>query len=175
MLLVVQFTQIARAVTTYESMRGNNFHGSRASEAITSALTAGTTSMEGAQMGGGGMGPSPTTPSSHQAHNSGKQGFFAIWKKLLGLDTFVATATGGLEPKNRSRRNPFSRGMVMNCKDFWCDAAPYFGKREAGAAMLDGEMINYTRMYETPPRMKLRAPRDGDGSMYHSVGDDEAV
>lgn len=175
MLLVVQFTQIARAVTTYESMRGSVYHGSRASETITSALTAGTTSMEGAQIGSRGRGPSPATPDGHQSHKSGKQGFFAVWKKLLGLDTFVATATGGLEPSGSSRRNPFSRGIVTNCKDFWCDSAPYFGKRETGAAMLNGDIVDYTTMYETPSRMKLRAPRDGDGGMYHSVGDDEAV
>jgi hypothetical protein len=42
--------------------------------------------------------------------------------------------------------------------------------------MLDGEIVNYTRMYETPPRMKLRRPReDGNGGMYHNVGDEEPV
>ena len=175
MLLLVQSLQIARAQTTYESMRGNVHHGSQASEAITSALTAGTTSMEGAQLAGPGMGPNPAAPAGQRQHNH-KEGFFATWKKLLGLDTFVATATGGLEGSDRSRRrrNPFSRGIVMNCKDFWCDPAPIFGKRENGAGMLGGDVVDYTRMYETPRRMR-NPQRDGDGGMYHSVGSDDVV
>jgi len=37
-------------------------------------------------------------------------------------------------------------------------------------------VVNYTRMYETPPRMKFRRPQqDADGGVYHSVGDDDAV
>ena len=177
MLLLVQSVQIARAKTTYEQMGGNINHGSQASEAITSALTAGTTSMDGAQLTNSGMGPNPAVSAGARPHVH-KEGFFAQWKKLLGLDTFVATAAGGLEGGNRSRRrrNPFSRGIITNCKDFWCDPAPYFGKRDNGAAMLGGDVINYTRMYETPPRMKMRRPQqDGDSGMYHSVGSDDAV
>ena len=42
--------------------------------------------------------------------------------------------------------------------------------------MLGGDVVNYTRMYETPSRMKHRRPRqEGDGGMYHSVGSDDAV
>jgi len=66
--------------------------------------------------------------------------------------------------------------VVRNCKDFWCDPAPYFGKRQTGAAMLDGEVVNYTRMYETPPRMKMTRPRqDVGGAMYHNVAGDDSV
>ena len=136
--------------------------------------------MDGAQLTSSGMGPDPAAPSSfrHGHSHTHKEGCFAQWKKLLGLDSFVATAQGGLEGGTRSRRrqNPFSRGVVTNCKDFWCDPAPYFGKRETGAAMLDGDVVNYARMYETPPRVKIHRPRqEGDGAMYHSVGTDEAV
>ena len=177
MLMMVQLLQVARAVTTYESMRGHTHEGSKASEAITSALTAGSTSMEGAQLTGAGMGPNPALADGHHRPHRQKDGFFATWKKLLGLDTFVATATGGLEGGNRRRRgNPYSRGVITNCRDFWCDPAPYFGKRENGAAFLDGDVVNYTRMYESPPRMKLRRPRqDGDGGMYHSVDAEDSV
>lgn len=173
MLMIVQLLQVARALTTYESMRGQ-MQGS--SQAITSALTAGAASMEGAQLTGAGTGPNPAVPKVHHPRRQ-KEGCFATWKKLLGLDTFVATATGGLDGTNRRRReNPYSRGIVTNCKDFWCDPAPYFGKRENGVAMLDGEVVNYTRMYETPPRMKLRRPRqDGESGMYHSIGDEDSV
>ena len=175
--MTVQLIQVARAVTTYESMRGHTHGSSQASEAITSTLTAGSTSMEGAQLTGADMGPNPAIPDgSHRPHRR-KEGFFGMWKKLLGLDTFVATAAGGLEGNNRRRRgNPYSRGILTNCRDFWCDPAPYFGKRENGSALLAGDVVNYTRMYETPPRMKLRRPQqDGDGGMYHSVDAEDSV
>ena len=178
MLLFVQMVQIARATTTYESMHGRIEHGSRASQVFTSALTAGTTSISGAQLSSTGMGPDPALHEGHGHGHAHKDGCFAQWKKLLGLDTFVATAQGGLESGSRSsrRQNPFSRGVVTNCKDFWCDPAPYFGTRETGAAALDGDVVNYARMYETPPRMKLRRPRQDDHEgVYHSVGDDNAV
>lgn len=174
MLLAVQMVQVARAQTTYESMRGHMHHGTQASQAITSALTTGTTSMESAQLSNADMGSNPAIPSGRHQH----EGCFSQWKKLLGLDTFVATAVGGSEGGTglRRRGNPYSRGILTNCKDFWCDPAPYFGKRETGAAMLGGEAVNYTRMYETPPRMKLRRPRqDEDGGVYHSVGSEDAV
>jgi len=42
--------------------------------------------------------------------------------------------------------------------------------------MLGGEIVNYTRMYETPSRMRMqRSRQDGEGGMYHSVGTDDAV
>lgn len=175
MLLVVQMVQVARAQTTYESMRGHLHHGTQASQAITSALTAGSTSTEGAQLSNAGMGPNPAIPSGRRQH---KEGCFSQWKKLLGLDSFIATAIGGSEGANVSGRrgNPYSRGIFTNCKDFWCDPAPYFGTRETGTAMLDGEVVNYTRMYETPMRTKSRRPpRDEDSGMYHSVGSEDAV
>ena len=175
--MTVQLVQISRALTTYESMRGHMLQSTQAAAAITSALTAGSTSMEGAQLDNAGMGPGPATSGGHH-QRAKKEGCFAQWKKLLGLDTFVATVAGGYEGGSRSRRrgNPFSRGLITNCKDFWCDPAPVFRRRENGAAMLDGEIVNYTRMYETPPRMKLRRPReDGNGGMYHNVGDEEPV
>ena len=69
--------------------------------------------------------------------------------------------------------------MLTNCRDFWCDPAPYFGKRETGAAMLGGEVVNYARMYEVPSRMKFRRPREGgreEVGLYHNVdGDGEEV
>ena len=158
MLFVVQLIQIARGITTYESMRGLPDHASRASEVVTAALTTGSTSMDGAQ------------PSVH-GHTHGRQeGCFGQWKKLLGLDTFLATAQGEIDRKSTRPRNSFSRGVLTNCRDFWCDPAPVFKARETGAAILDGEAVNYTRMYETPPRMKMKRSRVGDEeALYHSV------
>ncbi|KAI9815535.1 MAG: palmitoyltransferase akr1 [Pycnora praestabilis] len=182
MLLVVQLVQISRAQTTYENMRHSHDQGGKAAEAITSALTSGTTSLAGAQLTSSGMGPDPAISSEHHHGHAHGEGWFSRWKKLLGLDTFVTTALHGYEgSKNRSyqrgsRGNPFSRGVMTNCRDFWCDPQPIFGKRETGVSMLDGEVINYARMYETPPRMKVRRTRQGNGdSTYHSVGADEEV
>ena len=174
MLLFVQLVQISRAKTTYESMRGHVQYDSRVAEVTTAAITAGTTSMGDAQLTSGGRGP-----GNHGHSHAHKEGCFAQWKKLLGLDTFMATAQSGLETDSRSRRgaNPFSRGVITNCKDFWCDPAPYFGKREIGAAMLDGTVVNYARMYESPPRMKVNNSRrtGNDGTIYHSIGNDDDV
>lgn len=174
MLLVVQLVQIARAQTTYESMRSRTHPSSQAAVAITSALSSGTTTMNGAQIDPIGRGPNPAIGSSINRPHPRREGCFSQWVKLLGLDSFVATAAG--RGRSRKRGNPWSRGVITNCKDFWCDPAPYFGKRENGAAMLGGEVINYTRMYETPPRMKAqRSRQDGSNEMYHSIGDDDDV
>lgn len=168
MLLFVQGVQISRATTTYESMRGNFEHGSRASEAITTALTAGSTSMDDAQL------PGTTTSNPHGHKNSHKGGSFAQWKKLLGLDTFVATAQSGIDGRGAGNgRNPFSRGIYTNCKDFWLDPAPLFGPREVGIAMLDGQVVNYAEMYESPPRMRVHRAQ-GPGA-YQSISTDDVV
>lgn len=64
-----------------------------------------------------------------------------------------------------------------NCSDFLCDGQSVFGRRENGRAMLGGEVVDYTRMYETPLRMGLSTrPRGGSaGGVYESVAveDDE--
>ncbi|KAH6712082.1 hypothetical protein BKA61DRAFT_609575 [Leptodontidium sp. MPI-SDFR-AT-0119] len=177
MLLFVQLVQISRAMTTWENMRGSHHdHGSKVSEAFTSALTTGTTSRAGAQIGNTGLGPDPALPPTHApGHNHHhKAGCFAQWKKILGVDTFVETALdykGGGRP--RRNRNPFSNGCVGNCKDFWCDPAPVFGKRENGSAMLGGQVVDYTAMYETPRSMSTRR-RGGEGA-YESVPADDSV
>ncbi len=174
MLLIVQLLQIARAETTLESMRGHMKNGPRAAEAITTALVAGTTSMSGAQFTQGDMGTDLALSHAVRRAQVRREGCFSQWIKLLGLDTFVATAQSGVG--YRRRGNPFSRGVVTNCKDFWCDSTPCFGRRENGAAMLDGQIVNYARMYEAPPRMKARrSPHGSEGGIYHSVGSEDAV
>jgi len=174
MLLFVQLVQISRAVTTFENMRGSHHHGGTASEAITSALATGNASLAGAQLGPEGRGPDPAVPPHHGHHHN--SGYFDQWKKLLGVDVFVETALGHEAKKSRRNKNPFSRGCIRNCKDFWCDPAPIFGNRENGAAMLDGQVVNYTKMYETPMRMTTRTRQVGDGAgAYEGVAADEAV
>ena len=169
MLVFVQCIQVARAITTYESMRGIPDRSSNTSAAFTAMVSSGSTTMEGAQLA-----PN-NADQGHHAHahpgHSHQGGCFAQWKKLLGLDTFMATAQGEMDRGASHRRsNPYSRGIVTNCRDFWCDPAPLFKVRETGAAMLDGEIINYNRMYEVPPRMK-RGPgrlRDEE-ALYHNI------
>lgn len=135
---------------------------------MTSAVTAGSSSLEGAQIAGPGL---SSNRESHQTRHK-HEGCISQWKKLLGLDSFVATASG----KATKKRNPFSRGIITNCKDFWCDPAPYLGRRENGVAMLDGDVVNYTMMYEPPLRTKARRSGGGEGvGFYHSVNSDDTV
>ncbi len=154
MLLVVQLVQIARATTTYESMRGH-LHDApvSASEAITSFVTTGSTTMEGGQVAGSTLEQKPQTETAWQQ-----------WKRLLGLDTAINLMIHGSraeEVRAQQRGNPFTRGVWTNCSDFWCDGAPLFGRGENGIARLGGEQVNYTRMFEAPRRVRRRRRRSG--------------
>lgn len=133
-------------------------------------MTAGTTSMDAAGLSAAGQGPNPALAHSHASRRRG--GCLSQWSALLGIDTFFATAKDGLRdgPHAGRSRNPFSHGITTNCRDFWCDPAPIFGKREPGSAMLAGEVVNYNDMYETPLRMHAGG-RSGDG--YRSVAGDD--
>jgi palmitoyltransferase len=169
MLCAVQLVQISRNQTTYENMRGHHIDRSYpSSQAFASAMTAGTTSLDAAGLSAAGQGPNPALarpPPPRRRH-----GCFQQWSSLLGIDTFFATARDGLRegPHAARPRNPFSHGVTGNCRDFWCDPAPIFGKRQSGSAMLGGEVVNYNDMYETPMRMRAGA-RGGDGGAYRSV------
>lgn len=153
MLLFVQLTQIARAMTTWEAMRGSH------AGPLTTALATGSLSADGAGVGSSGAGPrtgrrGPATPA--------KEGCFAQWKRLLGVDTFVATALHGSRAQEvlaRRRENPFTRGVVRNCADFWFDgeggaARRMFGGKELGSGLLGGEKVDYRRLYEVPRGMR---------------------
>lgn len=167
MLCAVQIIQISRNQTTYENMRGHGVDSSHpTSQAITSALVAGTTSPSAAGLTAAGQGPNPVAPATPVPRRS--HGFFGQWKRLLGLDTFFATAQG----RTRRQKNPFSRGIITNCRDFWLDPAPIFKRRESGSGMLDGEAVNYYRMYEPPLRMHTGGP-GGSGGAYSSVAGDD--
>jgi len=161
MLLFVQFVQIARATTTYESMKGHE-HGHGAGDALTSFVTTGSTSMDDAQVTNASAGPTPGPPHQHPPRQK-KESCWTQWKRLLGLDTFIMTALHGSragEAQRQTRSNPFSRGVMSNCKDFWCEPGSVFGEKENGEALLDGERVNYTRLYEPPPMMVGRWSRE---------------
>lgn len=169
MLLVVQLIQVARNLTTYESMRGHlNSH--TPAEALTTFVTTGDTSQDvpGGSGAANGFGSGQDTGSGLPRRQP-KRSVWGQWKRLLGLDTFVATALQGSQAaETRNHGNPFSRGVIMNCKDFFCDGAPVFKSKESGYARLGGERVDYTRLYEVP---KMRYRRSGQ---YESVAAEEA-
>jgi palmitoyltransferase ZDHHC13/17 len=191
MLMSVLLIQVAKGQTTWEQMSGRHGGGHRhgggrnsgrsAADAMSAALHAGTTSLAGAQLGPEGMGPDPAVEHGHEGHNHGPGGHkhvsaFSRCTRLLGLEAFTSVAkdvqTHGV---NRRPNNPFSRGIVNNCKDFMCDPAPVFAPRESGRAALGGQVVDYARMYETP-RQGMRVRRGGDsGGRYESVGAEENV
>ena len=148
MLLFVHLVQIARALTTYESMRGNTEMGP-----VMSAVATGTLNPDSAQITASGAGPDPTAPHGH-SHKKKKEGCLSTWKKMLGLDVFFAIAFNGYngskkKEKQRKRGNPFTRGVFRNCQDFWGDG-PMFGRKENGMALLGGQKVDYTSMYDVP-------------------------
>lgn len=172
MLLFVQFVQVSRAMTTYENMFGVDHKGAGS---LNSAFTSTGAPLDPAQHPPSGAAESSGGHGHRHGHKHG-QGFLKQWGKLLGVDAFIETATGrgaatGKGAKRR-RGNPYSRGCLTNCKDFWCDPAPLFGKRESGTAVLDGHTVNYTDMYESPV-MELGRGRRRDG--YEAVAAGDAV
>ena len=176
MLLFVQNVQIAKARTTYESVRGHSGRISRIQETVASAVVAGTTSMDSAQLTTHIL-DSNTTMSRRRHGRSRQDSCFTQWKQLLGLGSFVAAAQEGLNHHDRFslEPNPFSRGLVRNWKDFWCDPAPYFGRRKPGTAMLDGEVIDYTTMYDIPPRTRQRPRHTVINSDYEGQNSPDIV
>ncbi|SMY24893.1 unnamed protein product [Zymoseptoria tritici ST99CH_1A5] len=147
MLVFVQFFQVARNLTTFESMRNTDQVGP-----ILSAITTGTMSMDDAQVTG------PAAGSSHKHAHRKKEGCFARWSKLLGIDTFLTIAfqgyNGAKDSRSSSRtprrkQNPFSRGVVRNCQDFWCDG-PVFGRKVGNEGLVGGERVDYGGLYDVP-------------------------
>lgn len=157
MLLFVQFVQVARAMTTYENMVGV---GSVSASSLTSAFTSTGAPLDPSSLPPSGSAAQSEAPGGHHGHKHGHGGFMKSMSKLLGVDAFIETATGrgaaaGGKNKRRKGKNPYSRGCMTNCKDFWCDSAPLFGQRENGTAMLNGQVVNYTEMYESPSVMQM--------------------
>lgn len=178
MLLFVQFVQVAKAMTTYENMFGVN---AGTASSLTSAFTSTGAPLDpnhpdAMPPSGTAAQPDATAGRGHHGHSHGG-GWMKSLSKLLGVDAFIETATGrgaAAGGKNKRRKgNPYSRGCVTNCKDFWCDSAPLFGKRENGTAMLNGQLVNYAEMYESPSLMQASGRgRDRRGA-YEAVAGEE--
>lgn len=173
LLLVSQLFQISRAQTTLEVMKGHPHHGGPG-EVAAAAVTAGAPSLEAAGLTQEGAGPDPAVPAGPR-----QQSWFDQWKRILGIDTFIATAIHGSkadEVLRQQRANPFNRGCFTNLSDFFCDTAPHFRRRHNGDATLGGEKVDYTTMYDTPSRMSTRMAANGeDQGNYQSVDADDNV
>lgn len=174
MLLFVQFVQVARAMTTYENMYGIN-DGSAAN--LMHNYTSTGAPLDSTHPDGLQAPPSATDdPLGNGPHHGHKhaRGFLQTWSRILGVDTFIETATGrgaAMTKKQKKKKNPYSRGCVQNCKDFWCDSAPVFGKRELGDAALGGQRVNWADTYESPVAMDAGGRRGRSG--YETVAGDE--
>lgn len=146
MLLFVHLFQVARNLTTFESMRNTD-----QVNPLLSAMTTGTMSMESAQITGTG-GETIGGPGHKHPHRK-KEGCLARWSKLIGLDTFFAIAFQGYKGsktakhKPGKKNNPFNRGLFRNCQDFWMDG-PIFGRKENNKGLVGGEVVDYATMYE---------------------------
>lgn len=147
-------------MTTYENMYG--VHDSLTTTAFTSTGTPLDPNHPSISApGDGGAGGHSQKP---------RGGKLKQWSRLLGVDPFIETIAGrgAVGGKRKQKKNPYSRGCVANCKDFWCDPAPVFGQRENGMAALGGDKVDYTSIYESPTLMQLTGRRGRDG--YESVG-----
>jgi len=167
MLLFVQFIQVSRAMTTYENMHG--VHDASVTSAFTSTGAPLDPNHPSLGATDGAAGPRP-----HQHGQRG--GWLKQWGRILGVDPFIETVTGrgaATGKKNKKKKNPYSRGCVSNCKDFWMDPAPVFGRRENGAAVLGGEPVNYTDMYESLGLMEMRGRGGRRTGGYEAVAGEE--
>jgi palmitoyltransferase ZDHHC13/17 len=169
MLVVVQSVQIAKNMTTFENMKRHSHNDAnphlplhRPRHPITQGHSHATDGLN------------DTAASSTRLHPAPRrEGCWTKWKRTIGLDVFLATASDASHGKMKDRGNPFSRGLIGNCKDFWCDPAPVFGKRVNGESYLGGEVVDYSRLYDVPMRL-----RRAGGMRYESVataGDDDEV
>ncbi|RDA85537.1 hypothetical protein CP532_3300 [Ophiocordyceps camponoti-leonardi (nom. inval.)] len=167
MLIFTQFFQVSRGTTTYENMTGIHLGPPTTTTALTSTGTPLDPNLASLADG------TRSGPNAQRARGAG--GLVKQWSRLLGVDPFIETiagrgAAGGTN--RRRRKNPYSRGCISNCRDFWCDPAPCFARRDNGAAMLGGAKVDYTAMYVSPPLMRLTGMRTrGD---YEAVGTEEA-
>ena len=151
MLLSVQLLQIAKAVTTYESMHASSHTHHKLAAAVTTAVVAGATSTTSAALEAANRGPDPVVAT----------GWWRKTTRLLGVDVFMKTTR---KSGQRKERNPFSSTVVGNCKDFWGGEQPAWRvPKEGGVGLLRGRKVDWGRVYETPRMMGGGYGRVGRG------------
>ncbi|CAK4030844.1 Palmitoyltransferase akr1 [Lecanosticta acicola] len=142
MLLFVHLFQVAKNLTTYESMSTHQVGP------ILSAVAAGTLTTDAG-----------TADGAHAHRHKKKDGMLMRLAKTLGVDTFIAIAFQGYKghknPKTHNHRhvkraNPFTRGIFRNCQDFWTDGPVFSRKGDSCRALLGGQTVDYANMYEVP-------------------------
>lgn len=169
MLLVVQSIQIAKNITTYENMKRHD-HSANHGPSHLPLHTARPTTI-GADPASASLNDTAAAATRIHPATRPADGCFAKLKKTLGIDVFFATASDASAGKIKDRANPFSRGLIGNCKDFWCDPAPIFKKRIPGDSYLSGNVVNYYSLYEKPSVLRSRG---GGGMRYEQVATEEA-
>lgn len=121
---------------------------------LMAAVTAGTMTTDSAQLDESGAGPDVPGHAHGQKHKK-REGCLTRWSKMVGIDVFIAIAFQGYKGhktkkhKQHQRANPFTRGLLRNCQDFWMDG-PIFGRKESNKGLLGGEPVDYASMYEVP-------------------------
>lgn len=182
MLLAVHLLQIARATTTFEAMRGHNV------SPLTAAIATGSTDtgLATAQPGTAGIGdPGSSASRSGKQKNKKNQGWWQTAKRLLGLDTVFATALYGSRAEERlaaQRRNPYNRGCVGNCVDFWADdrgggscVKGLVAREGQGRGVLGGQVVDYRRLYSVPASMRYRGAGEEGIGLASAVDGGEEV
>lgn len=167
MLIATQLIQVSRAMTTYENMMGINTGTGNVATAFSSTGT--PLDPNHATVAP----PSGAAPASALSSKQ-KGGMLRQWSRLLGVDPFLETIAGrgaATGKDKKIKKNPYSRGCILNCKDFWCDPAPIFSQRENGTAILGGDKVDYTVMYESPTLMRINGMRSRGG--YEAVATED--
>ncbi|KAL9939060.1 hypothetical protein V8E36_001873 [Tilletia maclaganii] len=134
--------------------------GSKAAQALRQAAGAGTGEDEdglgGAELGGGTGGPLLPThhalaPAQQRRHNHGlcaHIGGAGNWVlSIVGLDLYTRGKAGEGLKRAGSAGNPFDRGWITNCEDFWTR-----GKKLG---------VRYEQLYDIPTEA---APRQDDAT-----------
>ncbi|KAK5941350.1 palmitoyltransferase akr1 [Knufia obscura] len=168
MLMVVQSIQIAKNITTYENMKRHD-HTSPHGPSHLPLHNARPTTL-GASPGSASLNDTAAAATRIHPATRAPDSMFTKLKKTLGIDVFFATASDASAGKIKDRGNPFSRGVIGNCKDFWCDPAPIFKRRAAGQSYLGGDVIDYYTMYDRPSILRSRG---GGGMRYERVATEE--
>ena len=147
-LLVSQFFQIARQMTTLEvsNLGRYGFMGGRGGSLATQMSHRHSHALQG---DGDDALSGDTSPVAGHVHSHGRQrhasGCTGFLMHLLGFDRFTSGKAANGLARSGHAANPFNVGVVGNCRDFWTRG------RELG--------VEYDRLYEIPAEGLREAKR----------------